>query len=167
MDQPTNGGTPAEPQLPNLRILGQYIRDMSFENNVARKGVQGEVKPEISVQVALDVRKRPTDNQYEVMTKYNVTSKNHGTDTVLFLLELEYGGIFQVENVPEDQLHPYLLIECPRQLFPFARRIIADVTRDGGFPQLALENIDFVQLYRQNLQQQQAKAASGEAPKVS
>ncbi len=167
MDQPTNGATPAEPQLPNLRILGQYIRDMSFENNVARKGVQGEVKPEISVQVALDVRKRPTDNQYEVLTKYNITSKNHGTDTVLFLLELEYGGIFQVENVPEDQLHPYLLIECPRQLFPFARRIIADVTRDGGFPQLALENIDFVQLYRQNLKQQQAKAASGEATTVS
>jgi preprotein translocase subunit SecB len=72
------------------------------------------------------------------------------------LLELEYGGIFKVENVPEQQLHPYLLIECPRMLFPFVRRIVADVTRDGGFPPLNLDQIDFLALYRQQLAQRAA-----------
>jgi preprotein translocase subunit SecB len=72
------------------------------------------------------------------------------------LLELEYGGIFKVENVPEQQLHPYLLIECPRMLFPFVRRIVADITRDGGFPPLNLDQIDFLALYRQQLAQRAA-----------
>ena len=67
------------------------------------------------------------------------------------MLELDYGGVFQIENVPDDQLHPYLLIECPRMLFPFLRRIVSDVTRDGGFPPLNLENIDFLKLYRQEI----------------
>ena len=96
-----------------------------------------------------------------------------GTDTedTLFALELEYGGIFQVENVPEAQLHPYLLIECPRMLFPFVRRIISDVTQDGGFPPLTLETIDFVALYRQGLaqrqQQAQAQAQNGAADQAN
>jgi len=79
------------------------------------------------------------------------------------LLELDYGGIFHIEGIPDDQLHPFLLIECPRMLFPFARRIVSDVTRDGGFPPLNLENIDFVQLYRQELLRRQ-QAAAAQAP---
>ena len=71
-------------------------------------------------------------------------------------MELDYGGVFQIENVPDDQLHPYLLIECPRMLFPFLRRIVSDVTRDGGFPPLNLENIDFLKLYRQEIDRRQA-----------
>lgn len=147
-----NGAQPAQqqPQV-NMKILGQYIRDMSFENILVQKGVTGEVQPELKVEVALDAKKRTTENQYEVMTKYKVTSTNKETGSEMFILELEYAGLFHVENVPEDQLHPFLLIECPRQLFPFARRIVSDVTRDGGFPPVNLDNVDFVALYRQEL----------------
>ncbi len=147
-----NGAQTAQqqPQV-NMKILGQYIRDMSFENILVQKGVTGEVQPELKVEVALDAKKRSTENQYEVLTKYKVTSTNKETGSEMFILELEYAGLFHVENVPEDQLHPFLLIECPRQLFPFARRIVSDVTRDGGFPPVNLDNVDFVALYRQEL----------------
>jgi preprotein translocase subunit SecB len=141
----------AAPQV-RMQVLAQYIRDMSFENAVAQKGIQsGEVQPDVQVQVSIDARKRPVDHQYEVITKYRVTSKNKASGETLFLLELEYGGIFHVEGVSDDQLHPFLLIECPRLLFPFARRIISDVTRDGGFPALNVDTVDFLALYRQEL----------------
>lgn len=142
-------GTEA-PQI-KMQVLAQFIKDMSFENAVAQKGVSGDVQPDIQVQVNLDAKKRNDDNQYEVVTKFNITSKNKTGGEPLFLLELEYGGIFQIENVPEDQLHPFLLIECPRMLFPYIRRIVADITSDGGFPPLNLENIDFLALYRSEL----------------
>ena len=146
------------PQI-KMQVLAQFIKDMSFENAVAQKGVSGDVQPDIQVQVNLDAKKRNEDHQYEVVTKFNITSKNKSGDEPLFLLELEYGGIFHVENVPEDQLHPFLLIECPRMLFPYVRRIVGDVTRDGGFPPLNLENIDFLALYRSEL----ARRAESEA----
>ena len=150
----------AQPTPPQMKILGQYIRDMSFENIVSRKPIAGEVQPDIQVQVALDAKKRPDGNQYEVVTKYNITSKNKGSDDVLFVLELEYAGLFLIENIAQEQIHPFLLIECPRMTFPFVRRIVSDVTRDGGFPPLNLENIDFVQLYRAELaRRQQAEGA--------
>ncbi|NBD31236.1 MAG: protein-export chaperone SecB [Alphaproteobacteria bacterium] len=144
-----------EQQSPQIkqRILAQYTRDMSFENVMAQTGIDGEVKPEIKVEVSLDGRKRGAENQYEVITKLKVTSTNQGSDKTLFLLELDYAGIFHIEGVPEEQLHPFLLIECPRQTFPFVRRIVSDVTRDGGFPPLNLEQIDFLALYRQQLAQ--------------
>ncbi|SES07939.1 protein translocase subunit secB [Tranquillimonas rosea] len=156
-ETPTNGASdkPATQTAPKMRILGQYIRDLSFENIVARKGIQQSGKPDVQVQVNLDARKRDNENEYEVLTKFNVTSKTHDPEVTLYVLELEYSGIFHVENVPEEQLHPFLLIECPRQLFPFVRRIVSDVTQDGGFPGLNLENIDFVALYRQGLAQRQ------------
>lgn len=150
----------AEEQKPvNMQILGQFIRDMSFENILVQKGLEGEMQPDISVQVNLDANKRAVENQYEVILKLEVKSNNKGTEDVLFLLELEYGGLFHVENVPEDQLHPFLLIECPRMLFPFARRIVSDVTRDGGFPPLNLENIDFLHLYRAEIERRAAEEA--------
>lgn len=158
MAENENGAT--TPQMPQMKVLGQFIKDMSFENILARKPVAGQVQPDIQVQVALDGRKGGAENQYEVTSKYNITSKNKGSDDVLFVLELEYGGLFQIENIPDDQLHPFLMIECPRMIFPFVRRIVSDITRDGGFPPLNLDNIDFVQLYRQQLlQKQQEKAA--------
>ncbi|MEE4118817.1 MAG: protein-export chaperone SecB [Paracoccaceae bacterium] len=162
-DTPTDGaqgGTPegangaaASTQQPQVKmqVLGQYIRDMSFENVVAQKGVQGEVQPDIKVQVNLDAKKRSAEHQYEVITKFTVESRNKSDGAALFLMELEYGGIFHVENVPDNQLHPFLMIECPRMLFPFVRRIVSDVSRDGGFPPLNLDNVDFLQIYRQEL----------------
>lgn len=149
-----NGATPAQAAQVQMKILGQFIRDMSFENVVSQKGATGDMTPDVNVQVSLDAKKRPTDNQYEVVSKYTVTAKNKGTEDTLFLLELEYGGIFHIENVPDEQMHPFLMIECPRMLFPFARRIVHDVIRDGGFPPLNLDNIDWVNLYRQNLARQ-------------
>ncbi|NNE60796.1 MAG: protein-export chaperone SecB [Woeseia sp.] len=158
MAENENGASGQQPVMPQMKVVGQFIRDLSFENILARKPVDGEVQPDIQVQVALDGRKRGDSNQYEVISKFNITSKNKGSDAVLFVLELEYGGLFQIENVPDEQLHPFLLIECPRMLFPFVRRIVSDITRDGGFPPLNLDNIDFVALYRQQLaQRQQAK----------
>jgi preprotein translocase subunit SecB len=146
------------PQQPRMQILGQFIRDMSFENIAAQKSLQGQTQPEISVQVGMDARKRQQDNQYDVIVKISITSKTKEEGDTIFLLELEYGGVFQVENVPSEQLHPYLLIECPRMIFPYIRRIVSDVTRDGGFPPLNLDNIDFVQLYRQQIAQRQAES---------
>ncbi|MEL6800465.1 MAG: protein-export chaperone SecB [Pseudomonadota bacterium] len=156
MAETENGAAPAAAPQMKMQILAQFIRDISFENIVAQKGVQGDVAPDIQVQVSIDAKKRSTDNQYEVISKYNITSKNKGTEDTMFVLELDYGGIFQIENVPDEQMHPFLLIECPRMLFPFARRIVSDMTRDGGFPPLNLDNIDFVALYRQTLLQRQA-----------
>ncbi len=147
-----NGNATTEAPQIRMQVLAQFIRDMSFENIVAQKGLQGtEVNPDVTVQVSLDARKRPVDHQFEVITKFRVTSKNKVNGESLFLLELEYGGIFHVEGIPEDQLHPFLLIECPRLLFPFVRRIISDVTRDGGFPALNIDTVDFLALYRQEL----------------
>lgn len=151
------------PVPPKMQVLGQFIRDMSFENILAQKGVEGDVQPEISVEVALDAKKRPTDHQYEIITKYTVGSRNKNGNQQLFLLELEYGGIFHVENVPEDQLHPFLMIECPRMLFPFVRRIVSDITRDGGFPPLNLDTVDFLALYRAEIERR-AAAEAAEAP---
>ena len=136
---------------PKMNILAQYVRDLSFENILAQKGVDGELNPEIQVNVNIDAKKRTTDKQFDVIIKLRGDSKSKNTNNVLFVLELDYGGVFQIENVPDDQLHPYLLIECPRMLFPFLRRIVSDVTRDGGLPPLNLENIDFLKLYRQEI----------------
>lgn len=152
-----------QPVQPNMNILAQFIRDMSFENILAQKGINGEVNPDVQVQVNLDGRKRKIENQYEVVIELKIVSKNKETDDNLFLLEMEYGGIFMITGVPDDQLHPFLLIECPRMLFPFLRRIVSDVTRDGGFPPLNLDTIDFLQLYRNELARRQAEASQEKA----
>ena len=152
---------PAAPVV-KMQVLAQFVRDMSFENLVAQKGLTGtEMQPDIQVGVSLDARKRTVANQYDVITKFKVTSKNKANDDTLFLMELEYGGVFLVEGVPDEQLHPFLLIECPRMLFPFIRRIIADVTHDGGFPPLNIDNVDFLALYRQEMAR---RAATAQAP---
>ncbi len=148
---------------PKMNILAQYIRDLSFENILAQKGTDGELNPEIQVNVNIDAKKRTTDKQFDVIVKLRVDSKSKNTNNVLFVLEVDYGGVFQIENIPDNQLHPYLLIECPRMLFPFLRRIVSDITRDGGFPPLNLENIDFLNLYRQETErrkQEDQKATS-------
>ena len=145
---------------PSMNILAQYIRDMSFENEIAKKGIVGEVAPEVQVQVNLDAKKRSSENQYEVAIKLNIKSKSKSGSEPLFVLELEYGGVFQVTGVPDEKLHPFLLIECPRMLFPFIRRVVSDITRDGGFPPLNLENIDFLQLYRSEISRRQGKMQS-------
>ena len=145
-------GIAAAAQTVKMQVLAQYVRDLSFENILIQKGLSGtEVQPDVQVAVSLDARKRAIANQYDVITKFKVTSRNKVNNEPLFLLELEYGGTFLIEGVADDQLHPFLLIECPRLLFPFVRRIISDVTRDGGFPALNVDQVDFMALYRQEL----------------
>ncbi|MFT7252900.1 MAG: preprotein translocase subunit SecB [Paracoccaceae bacterium] len=150
-----NGALPTEaakqPTPPRMQVLAQFIRDLSFENIAAQKGVQGQTQPEIQVQVSLDARKRTQENQYDVIVKLKIDSKSKEDGSAIFLIELEYAGVFLVENVAEEQLHPFLMIECPRMLFPFIRRVVSDISRDGGYPPLNLENIDFMAIYRNEL----------------
>ena len=131
-----------------MQILGQFIKDLSFENIAAQESKQGTGTPNIEVKINLDASKRTQDDQYNSSIKISVESKDTKTNKNIFLLELDYGGIFQIENIPDDQLHPFLMIECPRMLFPFVRRVIHDVTRDGGYPPLNLDSIDFLAMYR-------------------
>ncbi len=140
-----------------FQILAQSVRDLSFENILAQKGIQATAQPDIRVQVNLDARKRPADHQYEVVMLFKIEAKTKADGTPMFLMEIDYSGVFHIENAPKDQLHPLLLIECPRVLFPFVRRIVHDVTRDGGFPPLNVEMIDFAQLYRGELARQAQK----------
>jgi len=152
----------SQPAQPSVNVLAQYIRDLSFENILAQKGVSGDVTPDIQIQVKLDARKRSVANQYETIIKLNIDSKSKDTNDQLFLLEIEYAGVFTVTGVPDEQLHPFLMIECPRMIFPFLRRVVSDLTQDGGFPALNLETIDFMQLYRSEALRRQTEAASEE-----
>ncbi|MEO1686568.1 MAG: protein-export chaperone SecB [Pseudomonadota bacterium] len=139
---------------PQVAIVSQYVRDLSFENIAAQKSLTNQGKPDIKVTVNLDAKPRGED-RFEVILKLNAESTAEGE--TLFITELDYAGVFMVKNVPQEQLHPFLLIECPRQLFPFARRIISDVTRDGGYPPLMLDMVDFMAIYRQELARRQAE----------
>tara|TARA_B110000211_G_scaffold55868_1_gene62225 strand:+ start:87 stop:551 length:465 start_codon:yes stop_codon:yes gene_type:complete len=131
-----------------MKILGQFIKDLSFENIAAQESKQGTGTPNIEIKINLDASKRTQDDQYNSSIKISVESKDTKTKKNIFLLELDYGGIFKIENIPDDQLHPFLMIECPRMLFPFVRRVVHDVTRDGGYPPLNLDSIDFLAMYR-------------------
>ncbi|KAA0913240.1 protein-export chaperone SecB [Aquicoccus porphyridii] len=162
-----NGAAAQAPQV-QLNIQNQFVRDLSFENILAQKGATGEVQPDVKVQVNLDARKRESEKQYEVSIKLNVESVDKpNPDTKIFLMEVDYVGLFHIDGVPDEQLHPFLLIECPRLLFPFLRRVVSDVTRDGGFPPLNLDNIDFMKLYRQEVARRSAQQGEGEGATTS
>jgi preprotein translocase subunit SecB len=132
---------------PNLQIMVQYLKDLSFENyNAPQSLAQSAEAPQIEVSVDLEAQNL-ADNVYEVELTMTATATRG--DEKVFLVEVVYGGLFQIQNVDEEALRPVCLIECPRQLFPFVRRIIADATRDGGFPPLLVDPIDFFRLYRE------------------
>jgi preprotein translocase subunit SecB len=140
----TNGGATVETG-PGIRILAQFVRDLSFENPRAPESLrQGAVQPQIDLNVEMNARVR-TDGLFEVDLKLSATAHSEGQPN--FQVELLYGGLFQITGVSEADLEPVLLIECPRFLFPFARRVIADVTADGGFPPFMLDPIDFAAVY--------------------
>ena len=140
-----------------MQILGQFIKDLSFENIAAQESKQGTGTPNIEIKINLDASKRTQDDQYNSSIKISVESKDTKTNKNIFLLELDYGGIFKIENIPDDQLHPFLMIECPRMLFPFVRRVVHDVTRDGGYPPLNLDSIDFLAMYRAEVERLSAE----------
>jgi preprotein translocase subunit SecB len=133
-----------------LQVLAQYVKDLSFENPNAPDSLRvGDGQQNISVNANVNVQQL-NETEYEVGLAFKIETKRG--DDVSFLVELTYCGVFRVENIPQDSLHPVLLIEAPRQLFPFARRVLADATRDGGYPPLLLDPIDFVDLYRRNME---------------
>lgn len=136
---------------PSIRILGQYLKDLSFENPNAPQSLAQQQQPEISISV--NVNARPiAANDFEV--ELHLDAKATAQDKVAFAAELVYAGTFRLENFPQQMLHPAVLIECPRLLFPFARHILAEATRDGGFPPLMLDPIDFASMYQRRMQQQ-------------
>ena len=136
-------GFDAEP-VPQVSILVQYVKDLSFENPNAPASLQAAGQPKIEVNVAVNA-KRGGEGVYECELK--ITAKAAADEGTAFVIELVYAGLFGLQHVPEEALEPFLIIEAPRILFPFARRIIADATRDGGFPPLMLDPIDFASLY--------------------
>ena len=130
---------------PGIRILAQFIRDLSFENPRAPESLRGgAAQPQIDLGVEMNARSRD-DGYYEVDLK--LSAKASRDDGAIFVVELMYGGVFQIAGVSAEDMEPVLLIECPRYLFPFARRIIADVTSDGGYPPFLLDPIDFAGVY--------------------
>ncbi len=158
-DDDAGGGEPVAPTAtPQIGIQSQYVKDLSFENPGAPGSLVAAAKaPEIQVNV--EVQARPLQNDsYEVALHITASGKNG--QTTLFMVDLTYGAVCRVIGVPQESLQPVLLVECPRMLFPFARRILSDATRDGGFPPLMLNPIDFMALYRQ---QQQSLAANSDA----
>lgn len=127
-----------------LNVLAQYVKDASFENPNAPESLRIEGQPEIELNVDMQA-KGQGDKIYEVELKIQATGKRE--NSTLFVTEVVYAGLFLVDGVGESDIEPVLLVECPRLLFPFARRVVADMTRDGGFPPLMLEPIDFLGLY--------------------
>jgi len=149
--------TPAEntpPQPPQLRILAQYVKDLSFENPGAPETLRNPQAP--GIDLAIDVQARSLgEDAYEVVLNINAKAAREN-DEVVFITELAYGALFQLANIADADREPFLLIECPRLLFPFARRVLADATRDGGFPPLMLDPVDFAGLYRQQMMKRAA-----------
>ena len=157
-------GATANPQqaAPSFNLIGQYIRDMSFENPGAPGSVMlGGGSPQFNVGINVGVKKQ-ADDVYAVEITLNAKAERE--KNVLFNVELIYGGVFRIKNVPENQLAPLLLVECPRLIFPFARQILASITQQGGFPPLMMEPVDFNAIYLQNLRSLQAQQAAGGTP---
>ena len=150
--------------LPQVGVIAQYVKDMSFENPNAPAVYQWQSQPQMDVQ--FNIGSQPVGpDVHEVVLKIDIAAKS--AEGTAFQMELVYGGLFALRNIPEDQLQAFLLAEAPRLLFPFARRIISDATIDGGFPPLLLDPIDFAGLYMQRAAQQQAEASGGQAGDVT
>ena len=132
-------------EAPSIRVVAQFVRDLSFENPMAPESLRaGAAQPQIDLGVEMNARGRE-DGFYEVDLK--LSAKANREDGAIFVVELMYGGVFQITGVSAQDMEPVLLVECPRYLFPFARRIIADVTSDGGYPPFLLDPIDFAGVY--------------------
>lgn len=153
-NEATNGNGSVQQQT--LNILAQYVKDLSFESPGAPLSLRPRDKaPGISINV--NVNANPiAENDFDVVL--TLTARAGEGKEVLFNAELVYGGVFRLEGFPQEHLLPLLFIECPRLLFPFARQIIAEATRNGGFPPLMIDPIDFAQMFQQRMAEEQAKS---------
>ncbi|MQT12887.1 protein-export chaperone SecB [Segnochrobactrum spirostomi] len=159
MSDTENGGVTAPP---SINVLAQYLKDFSFENPKAPLSLQPRQQaPAITVNVNVNARAL---SEADIEVTLLLDARAGSEDDVVFHTEIAYAGIFRIQNVPGEHLQPLVMIECPRLLFPFARQIVADATRNGGFPPLLIDPIDFVALYQQNIQRAQAAAVAAGAP---
>ena len=144
-------------QLPQINVLAQYVKDLSFENPNAPRSLQPSQQPSINLQINVNSKSlSDTDFEIELM----VEGKADAAGTVLFTFELVYAGIFRMTGVPQDAVQAIVMIECPRLLFPYAREIVSSAVRNGGFPPLMIDPVDFVSLYRQKMAQTQQGSQS-------
>lgn len=148
----------AAENLPQLNVLAQYIKDFSFENpNSPASLAPQEQGPNINIQVNVNAKQMtPTEFEVNLVLEGSAQTPN----LILFKFELDYAGIFRLQNIPEAEIHPIVMIECPRLIFPFARQIVADAVRNGGFPPLFIDPIDFTALFRQRIEQMQQSGAN-------
>lgn len=152
----TEAATDTNGASPSLNILAQYVKDFSFENPGAPRSLQARDKAP-AINISVNVNANPlSETDFDVILSLNAEAKDG--DKVLFNAELAYGGVFRVTGFPQEHMLPVLFIECPRLLFPFARQIISDATRNGGFPPLMIDPIDFAQMFSQRMAEEQVKA---------
>ena len=149
----------AEGAAPSLSVLAQYIKDLSFENPHAPHSLAPrENAPEININI--NVNANPlSETDFEVELK--LEAQAGAAEETMFNVELTYGGVFRLENMPQESVAPAILIECPRMLFPFARQIVAEATRNGGFPPLLIDPVDFAALFQQRMAEEQVKSQVG------
>jgi preprotein translocase subunit SecB len=153
----TNGAPAPESGAPAINVLAQYAKDLSFENpNAPRSLAPRTTAPQIEIRVNVNARK-VGETDFEVELAIEGQAKDG--ESQIFRVDLSYGGVFRVLNIPEEQLHPVVMIECPRLLFPFARQIVAEAVRNGGFPPLMIDPVDFAALYRARAEEAAAGAS--------
>ncbi len=155
---PLVNGEGALPNMPQMRVLAQYIKDFSFENPNAPNSLREGVQPKVDIQLDVGARTLDENGVFEVDLKINAKSEREGS--VLFVCELVYSGVFQFNNITQETLEPILLIECPRTLFPFARQIVAETSQNGGYPPLMIDPMDFAALYFAQKQNQAGQAGN-------
>ena len=154
-------GDAAAQNAPQLSVLGQYVKDLSFENPAA-PNINPNVQPQLSLNLSVLVAGLGP-NDYEVTLRIHSEAKAESKP--VFILELDYAAVFRLLNIPQEAVHPTLHVECPRIIFPFARRLVADLTKEGGLPPLYVDPVDFGQLYMAQMRRaQEQQAAQGEAP---
>jgi len=159
----TNGSQGEAPaQAPQLNVVAQYIKDLSFENPNAPQTLAQPQQPQINIQI--NVNAKPLQGS-DIEVELRLEGKAETGTSVMFSFELIYAGVFRIQHVPPEAMNAIVLIECPRLLFPFAREIIAATVRSGGFPPLLLDPVDFVGLYRKKMAEVQA-AGGAAAPKT-
>ena len=155
--QKAGNGNDQAAQAAALRVLTQYVKDLSFESPGAPQSLRGRDKaPAISINV--NVNANPiSEKEFDVLLSLNAQASFEKDKDVLFNIELVYGGVFRIEGFPQEHMLPILFIECPRLLFPFARQIIAECSRNGGFPPLMIDPVDFAQMFQQRMAEEQAR----------
>lgn len=155
-DTSNNGGQQGADNAPQINALAQYTKDLSFENPNAPRSLSNQNQEAPNIQIQVNVNAHPLQGEeYEVELKLDGTA---GTKpNLLFSFELSYAGVFRLRNIPQEHIGGVLMVECPRILFPFARQIVANAVRDGGFPPLYMDPIDFLGLYQQRIAELQAQ----------